>query len=329
MPSVSVVIPVYNAEQYLRRCVDSVLAQTYRDIEVILVDDGSPDKSPEICDSYAAIDERVRVIHKNNGGVSSARNTGLYAATGKYVSFVDADDWIEPEMYEKLLADAVEYDADIVMCDPVVIAADGSMTQDCIPQLKESCLLVKADFSPALLRYFAGVVWRCIYSKELLTQKQLGFHLNLRLSEDRIFNIEAMGSASRIYYRREALYHYYILETGACRKYYPDYFQIVLDTDRLTQVAIKKLWVIEYINVYKRVVVIQGALGAIYQICSSKNLEKNILKRYVAICNVVDDSTVVEAFAHCKPVGIREKLLKRKMCMALLIVGYLFNMKNR
>lgn len=101
MPKVSIIVPVYNAEKYLRECVESVLCQTLSDIELILVDDGSTDSSPTLCDQYAAQDRRVKVIHKPNGRAASARNAGLRVASGEYVAFVDADDWISPDMYEK------------------------------------------------------------------------------------------------------------------------------------------------------------------------------------------------------------------------------------
>ena len=111
---ISVVVPVYNVEQFLPRCVDSILAQTYQNLEIILVDDGSPDGCGDICDAYAAKDDRVKVIHKTNGGLSSARNAGIEAATGEYLAFVDSDDWIEPEMYGHMLGLMTKYDAKLV-----------------------------------------------------------------------------------------------------------------------------------------------------------------------------------------------------------------------
>lgn len=114
MVKVSVVIPVYKVEKYLRECVDSVLAQSCTELEVILVDDGSPDRCGQICDEYAAADKRVSVIHKQNGGLSDARNAGLKRASGKYVLFVDSDDMIANNAVEKLLAAAEKNDAQIV-----------------------------------------------------------------------------------------------------------------------------------------------------------------------------------------------------------------------
>lgn len=111
---ISVIVPVYNVEEYLPRCVDSILSQTYRNLEVILVDDGTKDKSDVICDEYAQKDPRVRVIHKKNGGLSSARNAGIDVAKGEYLGFVDSDDWIEPDTYEHMLMAALKYDAKLV-----------------------------------------------------------------------------------------------------------------------------------------------------------------------------------------------------------------------
>ena len=115
-PLISVIVPVYNVEPYLRQCVDSILAQTYENLEIILVDDGSLDRCPQICDGYAKKDERIRVIHKENGGLSDARNAGLNIATGDYIGFVDSDDWIEPNMYNHLIRTLLKYEADISVC---------------------------------------------------------------------------------------------------------------------------------------------------------------------------------------------------------------------
>lgn len=116
-PLVSIIVPVYKVEPYLRRCVDSVLAQTYPNTEVILVDDGSPDGCPAICDEYAAADSRVSVIHQANGGLSAARNAALDVARGEWVYFVDSDDWVEPDIIEACIEKVVEHGVDMVVFD--------------------------------------------------------------------------------------------------------------------------------------------------------------------------------------------------------------------
>lgn len=114
IPLISVIVPVYKVEAYLPRCVDSILAQTYPNLEIFLVDDGSPDGCGKLCDDYARMDSRIRVIHKHNGGLSSARNAAIDVASGDYLSFVDSDDWIEPEMYEKMVSAAQKYNVKLV-----------------------------------------------------------------------------------------------------------------------------------------------------------------------------------------------------------------------
>ena len=111
---VSVIVPIYGVEAYLGQCIESLMAQTYKNIEIILVDDGSPDACPGICNSYARLDRRIKVIHKPNGGLVSARKAGLETATGEYIGYVDGDDWVEPEMYEDMIAHAVRHGADVV-----------------------------------------------------------------------------------------------------------------------------------------------------------------------------------------------------------------------
>ncbi len=113
---ISIVVPVYRVEPYLEQCLDSILSQTYRDIEILLIDDGSPDRCGEICDRYAEADPRIRVFHTENRGLSAARNLGIDHAKGEYLGFVDSDDWIEPDMYERLLHAAEESRADIAVC---------------------------------------------------------------------------------------------------------------------------------------------------------------------------------------------------------------------
>lgn len=116
MPKVSIIVPVYNVEKYLDRCMRSLLGQTLKDVEIIMVDDGSPDGCPALCDEYARRDARVKVIHKQNAGLGYARNTGLDVATGEYVAFVDSDDYVDLEMYEKLYVTAIRTESDVVYC---------------------------------------------------------------------------------------------------------------------------------------------------------------------------------------------------------------------
>ncbi|AIQ12306.1 glycosyltransferase family 2 protein [Paenibacillus durus] len=127
-PEISIIVPVYKVENYIHKCVDSILAQSFENFELILVDDGSPDNCPAICDGYAAMDTRIKVIHKPNGGLSDARNWGINAAEGKYIGFVDSDDWIAEDMYESLYNSLIEHEADIAVCCHYEVV-DGELFQ--------------------------------------------------------------------------------------------------------------------------------------------------------------------------------------------------------
>lgn len=189
MPLFSIIIPVYNVEKYLNKCVDSVLNQTFTDFEVILVDDGSPDNCPAICDSYAEKDKRVRVIHKQNGGLICARKSGLEAARGDYIGFVDSDDWIEENMYE-LFADMIKkYSPDMVLSDFYFDSGKEIINSE---QLFEQEFYDKKSLNEKLypVMLFSGIYfkfgvnpccWSKVYKKELLKK-------NLPIVDNRIKN---------------------------------------------------------------------------------------------------------------------------------------------
>lgn len=130
MPELTIIVPVYKVEPYLRRCIDSILNQTFRDFELILIDDGSPDNCGAICDEYAEKDGRILVIHQKNQGVSAARNAGLDIARGTYLGFVDSDDWIEPEMYETMITTAKEKNVDVVVCGINYCTEEGAFIRN-------------------------------------------------------------------------------------------------------------------------------------------------------------------------------------------------------
>lgn len=163
---ISVVVPVYKVEAYLHRCVDSILAQTYKHLEVILVDDGSPDSCGEICDSYLEKDSRIKVIHQKNGGLSAARNAGLEIASGQYILFIDSDDWIKPELCENVLKEAVLHDADIVVFGYSIIDEMHQILSDQV--VKERRLLSGVNAVKSLLsNKLENYAWNKLYRREL------------------------------------------------------------------------------------------------------------------------------------------------------------------
>ena len=180
---VSVIVPIYKVEPYLDQCVQSIVNQTYKNLEIILVDDGSPDNSPAMCDAWAEKDNRIRVIHKENGGFSSARNAGLDAATGDYIQFVDSDDWILPDMTAALVSCAVKENADVVRCG-YCENVDGD-TQEICTNSRTYCpeynKLVIDIMNDGLM---SGAVWNKLYKRGVLD----GIRFRPGYSEDILFN---------------------------------------------------------------------------------------------------------------------------------------------
>lgn len=220
-PLVSVIVPVYNVEPYLRCCIDSVLTQSLRDIEVIIVDDGSPDGSPAICDAYAAADPRVRVIHKANAGLGYARNSGIEVATGSYIAFLDSDDYIEPHTLERLYTLATDNRLDIIRAARNEFTIEGNFSHT----VSGSPLAVyegRDTLRRIALCYFGqphgtadhtlnleGSAWGALYSRRLFDTHSLRFVSERELvSEDFIFNYEAALAAQRIGKIRDTLWHY-------------------------------------------------------------------------------------------------------------------------
>lgn len=202
MPELSIVMPVYKAEKYLSTTVQSVLGQTYTDFELLLIDDGSPDGCPVLCEALSKKDKRIRVIHKPNGGVSSARNIGLIEAQGKYLAFIDADDLIEPQMYKTLIKLLEEHEADIAMGGVVVEkeyhpAAKTKVEVHCFEEPLE--LLAEE-------KLLAGSIWNKVYKRTLL--QDLRFDEAIQYSEDHLFVVQVFLKTKKLVLTSRLLYHY-------------------------------------------------------------------------------------------------------------------------
>ena len=215
-PSVSVIVPVYKAESFLSNCINSILNQTYRDLEVILVDDGSPDFSGQICEEYAEKDGRVKVIHQKNAGAAAARNCGLKAAAGKYIAFVDSDDWIDRDMYEKMVEAAEIQNCDLVVCYCLKESSAGSQvyTHELPGGFYDRDAMVSRYFSQLLMpntMEYPITISNCLLfiRKEIITKNQISFPEGMRFSEDLLFGSEVgYFSQSMTYLKGYTPYHY-------------------------------------------------------------------------------------------------------------------------
>lgn len=215
IPKISVIVPVYNANKGLRRCVDSILAQTYVNFELLLINDGSTDGSNEICDEYAKKDVRVRVFHKRNGGVSSARNIGLENATGEWISFVDSDDWVR-ESYLKHLYDEVQGDVDLV-----IAFAEMVNHPDSDKYYYEQSKLNKKDFSELFVKFdlsWRTAPWGKLFRSELIKSASLRFVEGMHIGEDACFLYEFILHCRNILISDKKDYFYLYDNCGSLTK---------------------------------------------------------------------------------------------------------------
>lgn len=223
VPAVSIIVPVYKVEPYLRKCIDSICNQTLREIEIILVDDGSPDNCGKICDAYAAQDDRIRVIHKENGGLSSARNAGMAIAKADIFGFVDSDDWIEPDMFALLYHNLLKENADISVCGRYVHKNKKIKIQG------NAAYSVHSS-SEAIRNIFqlpgAGVaVWNKLYRRHLFSDIRFP---EGRIYEDIFIMPRLMDLANRIVFDMQPKYHY-LIRSGSIthRPYGPELFDCI------------------------------------------------------------------------------------------------------
>lgn len=210
---VSVIVAVYNIEEYLPRCVDSILAQTYRNLEIILVDDGSKDQSGNICDSYAEKDRRIKVIHKKNGGLSDARNAGMDAATGEYIGFVDGDDWIEPDMYRAMYFACEKEKAQAAVCRYKQITKSGIIdgsAGNSVSLSRDEALEIYVCGDERYLIY--NSVWSKLFARDLVEGMRFPVGKN---SEDIMFTTRAFCRMERLVYLDEAYYNYVLDREGS------------------------------------------------------------------------------------------------------------------
>lgn len=206
-PAVSIIVPVYNVKEYLPRCLDSLISQTLKDIEIIAIDDGSTDGSSSVLDFYASKDERIRVIHMQNGGVSKARNIGLDAAKGEYIGFVDSDDFVDCQMYENLLKVALKTESDFVQCKFDIFDENSSVFTS-NPKKETKVIDNQSEIVELFLdNIIEASVWNKLYERSVISQ--IRFPSDWVFAEDFSLNIQVILKCSRMALINEVLYHYY------------------------------------------------------------------------------------------------------------------------
>ncbi len=257
---ISVLVPVYNTKEYLERCFNSICRQTYENLEIILVDDGSTDGSGMVCDEYAKNDARIRVVHQENGGLPAARRTGLKVASADYVSFVDSDDWIEPDMIETLWNALDENKADISVGRQILdkgttshVEAERSIVSGCLDNEEiPHHIIYSDDYSH---KGISPNFWDKLYKKDLITRHQYNLDLNTKYAEDDICVFGALLDSKKVAVSEHPIYHY-------CRR-----------DDSMTSYADDKY--------FERITLFYGQMKAVFERHSESKLLMQKLNRYM------------------------------------------------
>lgn len=243
---ISVIVPVYNVEKYLEKCVESICLQTYMHLEIILVDDGSTDRSGSICDALAVTDKRITVIHKENGGLSDARNAGMNAANGTFICFFDSDDWVEADTLQKAYMAIRQSGADVAIWG---FSKDFVDTQECVVRsevlrkpaavcnrARKDYNMLADDTSLAMI----GYAWNKLYRRCVLVRNQLEFDRGISLVEDMLFNSRALVAANAMVFVDNVGTHYIQRKRETLgAKFYPDYFELKLRACRARESLLK------------------------------------------------------------------------------------------
>ena len=327
-PLISVVLPIYNVEKVLRRCVDSVLNQTYRNLEVILVDDGSPDGCPAICDEYAANDSRVKVIHKQNAGLGYARNTGIENATGKYICFFDSDDYIEPTTLEECCALAKRENADLVCYGHVEETPDGRVLKNRIPMPSKEIFVgeeIRQELMPMTLAHCAQTgkdwnlslsAWCELFSLETIRNNNFRFVSEREIISEDIYSVlEYYNYCNTVAFIKKPFYHYIANPCSLSKSYRADrYEKLKVLAEKLYELSAQMD--MEALLSQRVVTIFLGlTIGAAKQIVDSK---EKFGKKYKDLKEVINDSFMQKQLSDYDFSG--EPLFKR--CL-------LWNMKNK
>lgn len=255
-PTVSIIVPVYNAEKTLERCVDSILNQSYEDFELFLVDDGSTDGSGALCDACAARDRRVQVFHQENAGVSAARNLALDHAGGEYLQFLDSDDWITPDATVSLVRSAREHQCDLVIADFYRVCGERVSHKG---DIDEDAVLSREEYAAHMMEnpadFYYGVLWNKLYRRDIVAAHHLRMDPEISWCEDFMFNLEYIRHAQRFYALQVPIY-YYVKTKGSLAsqslsitktvrmkltvfEYYHQFFKTVLDEEEYEKSRLK------------------------------------------------------------------------------------------
>jgi glycosyltransferase involved in cell wall biosynthesis len=311
-PLISIIVPIYNVEAYLDRCIQSLLNQTLKNIEIILVDDESPDRCPQICEQYAALNPQIKVIHKKNEGLGYARNSGMQIATGKFIAFVDGDDFVENTMFEQLYNTATEQTADTVFCGfyfykentPIISHHEvDSVSIFDNEDIKNKILLNMIGTEPHVKsdRLFFMSVWHSIYSLSIIKENKILFSSEREIiSEDIVFQMDYLTKSKRTIYIPNCLYYYCTNQTSLSRIFRKDrnskilfmYQELIKKANKMKWNTIEKQRIMRLYIGYSR--------NAMIDLCLSNLKYKEKKKILQEICSYTIWDTIFSQYPYKK-----------------------------
>lgn len=306
---ISVVVPVYNAQQNLSRCIDSILRQSYRQLEVILVDDGSTDESGAVCDRYAMQDSRVRALHKKNGGVSQARNAGIQAASGTYLQFVDSDDILNEDFCRTMVESLVSSGADLVVCGYRAVHTSLGYSDTCRSTPGLVRLLEGPSPAKAFLQLDRDKVLSMPWNKLFIREKvKNGFHRDISLGEDKIFVMDYLAENPCYTVIEEILYDYYVdNENTLSRKYSPERIRYVKAVTEQTFAFCDRMFGEHYDKTYVYTD-FMDSVNATIDLCLRNN-GVPLRERYREIKALIGDPQVKKAAVNSSCAGLHAKAM--------------------
>lgn len=281
---ISVIVPVYKVEKYLNQCVDSITNQTYKNLEIILVEDGSPDNCGRICDEYAKKDSRIKVIHKENGGVSSARNVGLNTSTGNWIAFVDSDDWIEKEYFEAMINQAKKENANVILC------GYNRIWKNNVEKVNASGETVNYTSKKYLINSLNPQTGFGFCHMKLIQRECIGeirFNENLVVGEDALFNIQISKNIEKAVFLKQPIYNYRNNSNSVVKRYDENYANKYLYSMKVNkEYLLKNYYEEEILQNYYNFVAYHVMLVAINYCYHPYNIVKNRRKLLKEVCNI-------------------------------------------
>lgn len=316
---ITIIVPVYNVEKYIRRCVDSLIMQTYHNLEIILVDDGSTDDSSIICDDYADRDNRINVIHKKNGGLSDARNAGLDLSTGDYIMFIDSDDYVDHNLIDRVFLEAEKNNADVVVCGYYADYVDKEeklISTTIYAGLNSS--YKKENFNEIPLSEnvigLLGYAWNKLYKSTIIKHKCHYFEKGLSLVEDIVFNCHVLEECESIIFIGDSLVHYMQRPRETLgSKFYDNYFELNgLKMEAVNNLLLSWRYKEEEIIKITNLIGFRTLKSIVYLLSQSSNYDNN--EKNVYLLKLLKEDKARKILTHVKINSFKDKII----CLLLL-----------